>query len=165
MERYDSYGDGPKFVCDVDVIAAKTKTNNNENDNDCLVYSIGSNNNIDFEMAVSKFMNHKCEIHTFDPTVRYEDFIGHNHSTYHEWGLGIDNSTSEFKGKQWTAKGFDTIIKELNHVGRTIDVLKIDCEGCEWFTMPDLFNDIASSGLKVNQIQIEMHKWAHGTYT
>jgi hypothetical protein len=156
LKRYDSYGDGPKFICGVDVITtakAKTKTD----DDDCLVYSIGSNNNIDFEMSVSKFMN-GCEIHTFDPTVRYNDFIGHNYSTYHEWGLGVDNTPMAFKQFKWTAKSFNTIIKELNHVGRTIDVLKIDCEQCEWLTMPDLFRDIASTGLIVNQIQIEMHR-------
>jgi hypothetical protein len=164
LKRYDSYGDGPKFICGVDVITAtatatattakaKTKTD----DDNCLVYSIGSNNNIDFEMSVSKFMN-GCEIHTFDPTVKYNDFIGHNYSTYHEWGLGVDNTPMAFNQFKWTAKSFNTIIKELNHVGRTIDVLKIDCEQCEWLTMPDLFRDIASTGLKVNQIQIEMHR-------
>jgi hypothetical protein len=95
-------------------------------------------------------MNRQCEIHTFDPTVRYKHFIGHNYSTYHEWGLGVDNSTMSFGKKHRTSKSFHTVIKELNHVGRTIDILKIDCEKYEWLTMPDLYTAIASSGLEVN---------------
>ena len=63
------------------------------------------------------------------------------------------------RGKyNWISKSFNTIIKELNHTGRIIDILKIDCELCEWFTMPQLFQDITNSGLIVNQIQIEMHR-------
>jgi hypothetical protein len=39
---------------------------------------------------------------------------------------------------------------ELNHTGRTIDVFKIDCEGCEWNTYNIWFE--APVGLyKLNQ--------------
>mmetsp|Transcript_13223 Transcript_13223/g.18421 ORF Transcript_13223/g.18421 Transcript_13223/m.18421 type:complete len:109 (+) Transcript_13223:289-615(+) len=53
-------------------------------------------------------------------------------------------------------------MKELGHTGRTLEVLKIDCEGCEYEVMPLLFEAIASHEVQVNQIQIEMHayqKW------
>ena len=42
--RYAAYGDGPKFVCGVDLLAKKAKE-------DCLIYSVGSNNRIDFEVV------------------------------------------------------------------------------------------------------------------
>ena len=191
FERYDSFGDGPKFICGIDTIAASantnaanasssassssssslttvasssTSSNNENNNNNCLVYSIGSSNNIDFEMAVSKFTksnsngNNGCEIHTFDPTIEYQNFIGHDYATFHQWGLGNDNSRMNRGKYNWISKSFNTIINELNHTGRTIDILKIDCELCEWFTMPQLFQDITNSGLIVNQIQIEMHR-------
>lgn len=48
-ERFASFGDGPKFVCGIDFIAHKNKATNKT----CLVYSIGSNNDISFEKSVS----------------------------------------------------------------------------------------------------------------
>jgi hypothetical protein len=62
------------------------------NDN-CLVYSIGSNNQIDFEIAVTKHLG--CEIHTFDPTLN-KPFIGDAYSSFHPWGLGKDSEVVKF---------------------------------------------------------------------
>ena len=42
---------GPKFVCGVDILATKAKSNAG-----CLVYSVGSNNQVDFERGVKQFM-------------------------------------------------------------------------------------------------------------
>ena len=42
---------GPKFVCGADTIAAKSKRSGG-----CLVYSVGSNNQVDFERGVKQFM-------------------------------------------------------------------------------------------------------------
>ena len=60
--RYAAFGDGPKFVCGVDLITSIGRKNQG-----CLVYSVGSSDIFDFEMAVKKHLG--CETHTFDPTV------------------------------------------------------------------------------------------------
>lgn len=146
--RYDALGDGPKFVCGADYIAKKAK----KNEAGCLVYSIGSNNDISFEKAVKSTMG--CEIHTFDPTVATDKFVGHDITTFHEWGLDQDNSPGT------NYKSVATVIKELGHEGRTIDIFKIDCEGCEAIAMPPLLERIAKGEVAVNQIQIEMHQKA-----
>jgi len=137
--RYNAFGDGPKFVCGVDVIAAKGK--------DCLVYSVGSNNRIEFETAVHDAMG--CDIHVFDPTVAKNDFIGGHISTFYQWRLGIDGRRE--------GKSVETIMKELGHVNRKIDILKIDCEGCEYDVMPVLFDQMAEGKIAIDQILIEMH--------
>ena len=101
---------------------------------DCLVYSVGSNNNkIDFERSVQQFMG--CEIHTFDPTLT-KPFTGDEYATFHPWGIGKNGKAGSFRNKQWTAKGLHATMKELGHLIRTIAVLKIDCEQCEYKVLP-----------------------------
>lgn len=149
--RYRAFDDGPKFICGVDYIAHQTA----HQGKNCIVYSVGSNNNIDFEKAVHTFMN-GCEIHTFDPTLS-RPFIGGQYATFHPWGLGEDGVKAQAGNKVWEGKSFETIIRELGHENRTIDVLKIDCEGCEFDTMPPLFELISSGRVKVDQVLIELH--------
>ena len=153
-ERFASFGDGPKFVCGINFIAHQTKETNKT----CLVYSIGSNNDISFEKSVSKHLG--CEIHTFDPTVRAEDFVGISVASFHEWGLGEDGAVINFtvrEGGSFTSMSLRSMIKQLDHMGRRIDLLKIDCEGCEWQALPDIFDAIHAGEMKVDQIQIELH--------
>lgn len=87
-----------------------------------------------------------CEIHTFDPTIGEQPSnlpAGNIH--FHPWGLAAqDNGTS---------KTLPTIVKELDHTGREIDILKIDCEGCEWDTYTGWFDGSTT----IRQIQIELH--------
>lgn len=120
-ERYDAFGDGPKFVCGVDHIAAKAKKE------DCLIYSVGSNNDVRFEKAVHTHMK-GCEVHTFDPTVADDAFIGGEYAQFHSWGLGTENGTEglSFSGTDTgVRKSFETILQDLGHDNRTIDVLKV----------------------------------------
>jgi hypothetical protein len=148
-ERDAAIGDGPKFVCGVDFLDPK----------DCLVYSIGSHNQISFEKAVKQFVG--CELHTFDPTLE-KAFVGSNYATFHPWALGIDGQDFTFPGIDGNittvkSKSLATIISELGHTGRKIDILKIDCEGCEWEVMPVAFDAIRNGTLDVDQVQIELH--------
>lgn len=126
--RYSAYGDGPKFICGVDLIATKAKKSDGKG---CLVYSIGSNNDIAFEKAVFTTMP-GCEIHTFDPTLEDVGFVGDEYSTFHPWGLGTDGgkegSTMHSRKKVAKNLSFQSVLRELGHSNRTIDVLKIDCK-------------------------------------
>lgn len=145
-ERFSAFGDGPKFVCGLDFLDPK----------DCLVYSIGSNNKIEFEKSIKEFVG--CEIHTFDPTLR-EAFVGGEYATFHPWALGADGQVMQFNGidRNITGKSLVTIVSELNHTGRKIDILKIDCEGCEWEVMPVVFDAVLNGTMHIDQIQIELH--------
>ena len=151
--RYDSFGDGPKFACGVDYLHDLYK--DKKDNNNCLVYSIGSNNKIDFEVAVKEYIG--CEIHTFDPTLS-TPFVGDDYATFHPWGLGKDHAKVKFNDKSFSTKSLERIVKDLGHTNRKIDMFKIDCEGCEYDAMPPVFDAVAKGQLQIDQILIELHR-------
>ena len=150
--RYEAFGDGPKFVCGADVLATKKAK--------CLVYSVGSNNDIRFEKAVHTYMK-GCDIHTFDPTLSDKPFVGGDVATFHPWGLGSDGgkegNTMHKRKNDGERMSFQTIFHNLGHTNRTLDILKIDCQGCEYAAMIPLFELIAAGRVKVDQVLIELH--------
>jgi hypothetical protein len=147
--RYQAFGDGPKFVCGIDLLASK--------EGNCLVYSVGSANMIDFEISIKHHLG--CETHTFDPTI--DTFVGDEYATFHPWGLGEDGKEESTNGRNFTTMSLETIYSALGHNKkdnkRKIDIFKIDCEMCEWTVMLPIFAAIASGNLEVDQIQIELH--------
>ena len=191
--RYAAFGDGPKFICDIDyLMKSKSKksssttttttttsgsSSSGNSDSSCLVYNVGSNNEISFEKAVYEHIvwntkndddndssqqdQQRCEIHTFDPTLSGE-YIGYKYSKFHPWGFCTDNETVSYASGRIEFKtySFDTVYnKMLNHTNRIIDIFKIDCEGCEFAVMVPIFDMIAQGKLQINQILIEMHSF------
>lgn len=140
----DGEGDGPKWVCDPHRLRDKK---------DCLVYSFGSNGKAEFEQGVKDEIGSHCEIHTFD-LQRYNKRNGHfaealkGLATFHHWGLGtkeqVQSQPTVFKTLQQT-------MKELGQENRTIDLFKIDCEWCEWFTYEQWIQE------DIRQILVETH--------
>uniref|UniRef100_A0A061R7U0 Methyltransferase domain-containing protein n=2 Tax=Tetraselmis sp. GSL018 TaxID=582737 RepID=A0A061R7U0_9CHLO len=48
-------------------------------------------------------------------------------------------------------------VSSLGHQNRTISIFKIDCEGCEYFVLPELAKLVEEKKLSVQQIQVEIH--------
>jgi hypothetical protein len=138
--KIGSRGDGGKWICDPHRIVKGS----------CLVYSIGSNNQFDFEEGMhSRF---QCETHTFDPTVEGKNALPHV-TTFHKLGI---SSTNRSDDKLYYSIG--GITRLLNHANRTIDIFKIDCERCEWDLFnQDFFLSLKSRNMKIRQILIELH--------
>jgi hypothetical protein len=142
----DSALDGPKWVCDPHRISRQPS---------CLVYSIGSNGNVMFEKGIKEEIGEFCEIHTFDPVttnIRNGDFATalKGYATFHPWGLGTEE---EAKQKQSKFKTLQQTMRELGHLNRTIDIFKIDCEWCEFFT----YKDWLDPSIDLRQILVETH--------
>lgn len=164
MERVGT-GEGRKFVCyphrmvrDVkEKLKDDSQTNTSKKESNCLVYSIGCAGNFAFEDTISQRFNKECEVHVFDPAnwTRKDDIPNRN-IHYHPWGM---KSTYDDKGRSrvWPKgqggdfKTFPETIKLLGHENRIIDLFKIDCEGCEWFTYKDWI------GFGMRQIVMETH--------
>lgn len=148
--RLGKLGDGGKWVCDPHRI---TQTNENGK---CLVYSIGSNGNFMFETAVFEHVSKDCEIHTFDLKSygRKKNFAEEANKvgvTFHHWGLGSPSR------KFPNARPFKEIIVDLKHEQGTIDLMKIDCEKCEYYQYQQWFKDWKELGMTVRQVLIELH--------
>jgi len=161
-ERIGRPGDGGKWVCD------PYRINELSQQEGCLVYSFGSNGDASFEEAVHQRMPH-CEIHTFDPNP-WEHYIDPKRKDsklpafihYHEFGIALKDeeltgkacsSASDSVGCAGKFKTVKTIVKELGHVGRVIEIFKIDCEGCEWVTYPGWLDE----SVTIRQINAEIH--------
>lgn len=140
--RIGSLGDGGKWVCDPYRISKKK---------DCLVYSVGSNGDASFEAAIQKDIGQHCEIHTFDFGDYNETVVQQAPGVhYHQWGLGTKN--------EGNLKTLKETVRLLGHANRTIDLFKIDCEGCELTSFASWFE----SGAILKQILLELHSWGKG---
>jgi hypothetical protein len=154
-------GDGHKWVCDPHRLERQSKERIARGKSGCLVYSIGSMGVFDFERDVKKVMP-SCEVHVFDIT-NFTDRIPEGLDLhFHGWGLKASYELpADLQQGIWqqtnmndaTFKTIQETVKELGHEGRSIDIFKIDCEGCEWRSYKDWLMD----DVDIRQIQVEVH--------
>ena len=131
----------------------KGSNNINREEKGCLIYSIGSNGDFQFEEGLQEVLGEEdaCEIHTFD-FGNFEGKMPENMNIhYHQWGLKASDDTITMDEKFLTLA---EIVKELGHETRTIDIFKIDCETCEWSTVKDWFGPEVPM---IQQILVETH--------
>ena len=126
MQRIGNAGDGGKEVC-----MDHFKTTG------CVVYSLGSNLDFSFEVAVLQMSS--CTIHTFDCTVGNPRKVPKG-VNFHPWCLG--SSDAIIDGHQFYTLG--TIMRKLGTP--VVDLLKMDIEGFEI--------DVINSFSKVVPVQI-----------
>ncbi|KAA8493423.1 hypothetical protein FVE85_8868 [Porphyridium purpureum] len=143
-ERVGSIGDGGKYVCHSPTLAK----------DNCLMYSVGSNNDFSFEIGFHEIWPH-CAIHTFDPTVKGKvnnpPFV-----QFHPWGIvrrsAPISETATPDSALWLS--LQDVMRRLNHTGREIAVFKIDIEGGEYDFIEGLYAEIF---FPMAQIQMEVH--------
>jgi len=126
QHRLGPEGEGGKVICETAMLRSV----------DCLLVSVGSNGQVEFESAVHTLAPH-CKIDIWDGTLNggrmklrraipsYATFI-----------------PSNFNAATW---------QHYQNYSR-VDVLKIDCEGCEWRDLEPWLNNVCTS-----QLLIEMH--------
>ncbi|KAK0069662.1 methyltransferase-like protein 24, partial [Biomphalaria pfeifferi] len=128
----------------------------------CLVYSFGINYDFSFDDAMVSL---GCEVHSFDPSMNMETHKrkNGNFSYFYKWGLSNVNADAYEPRKDvyvknvqsWKMRTLKSLIKELGHEERTIDVLKMDIEGYEWGVVDNLLEtDVLK---QVRQFLIEYH--------
>lgn len=149
------YGDGPKFVCSPKELLSPTP---------CLVYSFGSRNDLSFERGIWRLSQHVCEIHVFDPSPKaWQSTVTHETRSQFNgsfWSIGLSGSTSKpfkFRNIVLPSSTLAGHMQRLGHVGRKINILKVDIERGEWKSFEDIFPACAKKELQIDQLIIELH--------
>ena len=148
-ERIGPIGDGGKWICNPVQEFEKNK---------CLVISVGSYNDFRFEYDIVRRFG--CVVHVFDHTSNPPRRKGHqfNNIFFHPVGLGVQNSTNILDLRSMINFSIEKsqFVANFNQV----DLLKIDCEGCE---ISALTSPVGIGTLRdlVIQLDIEVH---HNTF-
>ena len=126
----------------------------------CLVYSFGIHESYDWEAQVARIFG--CEVHAFDPTMNHDTDLAPG-VTFHRLGLqGVGTNMSQTHADEYDAidpdllLSLDQVMTRLGHGRRPLDLLMLDCEGCEWGVLRNLACSKRSS-TTVKQIVGEFH--------
>jgi Methyltransferase domain len=131
----------------------------------CLIYSVGSQGKFEWEDGMYRELGNRndiCEIHIFDPKdfSKTRNDLQQKGMHFHAWGL-TSSYSKMYNGTKKTKNGsylsLPETLEKLGHVGRVIDIFKIDCEGCEWFVFRDLLGtSIKSRNVDIRQILVAL---------
>jgi len=155
--RIGGPGDGPKWVCDPHRLTKISEERKKKEGVGCLVYSVGCAGKYHLEDGLYELLGPVCEIHVFDPGNFARDDLKDKNMHYHPWGF---RSSYDDTYKPFARGEFRTLqetMEELGHVGRTIDIFKIDCEYCEWYSFRDWYD------VDIRQVMVETHSLPNRT--
>lgn len=71
-----------------------------------------------------------------------------------------DQKRRDFKRFKLPVKTLPTIIRQLGHQGRTIDILKVDVEGSEYAFLENLLDSSGGCPSFINQVTLEWHHFS-----
>lgn len=180
MSRLGEGGDGGKFVCDPDAIVRAGPS--------CLVVSIGSNGDPSFERAVydlnPECTIHTYD-HTLNPLKRSRLLVSMPSTNLPAICVdgrcppklpgGMPRAWSNPEQTRWKKANatwgdaqrvltlfeepFEATQQQLRrYTGRTVHVLKMDCDGCEFKALPRWLNGKGRTrGICTDQILFELH--------
>jgi hypothetical protein len=159
MVRVGTFGDGGKWVSNPQALRTGT-----------VVYTFGAWNEISFDAEMAGLYG--CEVHCFDPTpsvqrnfarCRPGQPVGKGTFSFHPVGLGpvsLDPDKADdlvLENQKCKVKRLSEIAAELGH--KHVNILKIDIEGGEMASLPEIITSGTLESLSVKQLLIEFHLW------
>jgi hypothetical protein len=139
--RVGRLSDGGKVLCNWETLRHKCSTKG------AIMYSIGVRGDISFEEDLVNKTT--CPVYAYDPTVPGLPVAAGN-IHFSRVGLGASD-TEQMEG--YPLKTLGTLMAANGH--DHIDLLKVDCEGCEWKTFQQLVHQGTLNS--VDQLLIELH--------
>ena len=122
---------------------------------DCTFYSYGISSDYSFDAAVADEWG--CQGVALDPSVEHKSKL-HPNVTFHMFAArSLDKEADHAWNHVTTVPGLK---KFLGH--DKIDILKMDCEGCEYALAEDILREDPTFLRQVDQLAIELHvsqKW------
>jgi len=120
-----------------------------------VIFSLGVANDIRFDKGLIN--SFACDIHAFDATPRWVDWIRAQHTPpefhFHPFAVGNTDGALQLQKNavEVPVKRVPTIMNELGV--EAIDIIKMDLESAEY----EVIDDLLDSGVPVYQLLVEFH--------
>lgn len=153
LDRIGALGDGGKWVCGVDRLAAQHAP--------CVVYSFGINKDSSFEAALLQRAPN-CEVWGYDYSVTifgpeiHDNPVLSPKTHFSPYMLGAHDNP-HLDPPEWTVQG---LMARNGHA--FVDLLKVDIEGGEFDALAAFLKPFVGASapvLPVGQLEIEIHAW------
>jgi len=146
----------PQWICDPSRIYTISEERLRQGGNGCVIYAFGnkSTNPIRFLQDLTGEMDDSCETHAFRSS--WGQGIMDSLQTnvhFHPWGMESKSDSHLGRTDHLT---FKETLHQLGHDNYDIDILSIDCDGCEW----DAYNEILER-TSISQLIVELHSAPH----
>ena len=144
-ERVGRAGDGGKWMCGLEALAAR-------DDDACVVYSYGVRDQASWEAELAD--RTRCTVFAHDPSVKGLPPHAAGRPSLRFERLGLNETAS---------RGFETLLGTMRRRGHAfVDVLKVDIERTELRTVPVMLAELgkattAAGALPFGQLLLEIH--------
>lgn len=156
-----------KFICDPNRIISRAVEYLNSSGrvnvgSECIIYVSGgddiafANQFLDYTLArvvEVGLTTPICEVHVFQPNIENQQPLQRDNFNIHPWGFKSKHNAANTTLIDASFKTFEETIQVLGHTDKTLSLLALDCEGCEF----DVYNDLLSLDIPVRQLLIQMH--------
>lgn len=143
---------GGKWMCDPDRIKHKARDGTSALTPPCLIYHVTTTNqssqeeSLEWVKEIAIYFGNACEIHVFG--MGFMDNHPELETVHvHEWNV-LGESHDESSNHE---NALLHAQERLGHQHQTIDILSLDCHGCEWTWFPALLAAIP------NQVLLQTH--------